>query len=84
MAHAMLFPEGGEARRGKKDERSTRQVAKSLGNFSHELLRQARAVIEHAPTLAEKVRDGFSLDEAYELAMAAKRAPETDEATPNG
>jgi len=72
MAHAILFPEdGGKGGRGKK-------TSQSLGGFGRELLRQARAVLIYAPTLVENVRDGGSLDEAYGIAMTAKRAPETD------
>jgi hypothetical protein len=41
---------GGKASGGKKHEHSTRQVAKSVGNFSHELLRQARMVYLYSPT----------------------------------
>jgi hypothetical protein len=81
MAHAILFPEKGSPGRGKKDPGKN---SKSVGVFSDELLRQARTVMEYAPTLVENVRDGGSLDEAYGIAMTAKRAPETDEATPNG
>jgi hypothetical protein len=52
MAHAMLFPKPEKGGRGKK--------ASATEGFSATLLSQARAVIERAPTLAEKVRDGFS------------------------
>jgi hypothetical protein len=43
-----------------------------LRSFSSEFLRQARLVLKEAPPLAEKVRDGFPLNEAYEVAITAK------------
>lgn len=73
MAHAILFPEPAKLRR----KGSGSLVAK--GQFSEALLSQARAVGKYAPTLVEKVRDGFPLNEAYEVAMTAKHAPDTDE-----
>jgi ParB-like nuclease domain len=74
MAHAILFPreKGG---RGKK--LSGKDDSLSQGHWKN-LVAQARTVIEYAPTLVENVRDGGSLDEAYGIAMTAKRAPETD------
>ena len=62
MAYAILFPpeKGG---RGKKlsQNRESLDVAKKTWD---NLVSQARAVKKYAPTLAEKVRDGFPLNEA--------------------
>jgi hypothetical protein len=52
MAHAILFPKPEKGGRGKK-------AVATIG-FSDSLLSRARIVLEHAPTLVEKVRDGFS------------------------
>jgi hypothetical protein len=78
MAHARLTPpeKGG---RGKKLSGKPESLGITKGHWAN-LVSQARMVMDYAPTLVEKVRDGFPLDEAYDLAMTAKRAPETDEA----
>jgi hypothetical protein len=53
--------------------------SKALGieseRYAAKLVSQARTVLRHTPELAEKVRDGFALSEAYEAAMTVKRAP---------
>jgi hypothetical protein len=52
MAMAMIYPEAPDkGGRGKKG-------SKSLGGFSDELLRQARAVLAFSEPLALRVRDG--------------------------
>jgi hypothetical protein len=37
-------------------------------NWGSPYVSEARTVLVHAPALAEKVRDGFTLNEAYEIA----------------
>jgi hypothetical protein len=63
MARAILFPEdGGKGGRGKKGEHSVRsETGQSLVGFGREFIRQARAVYEYSPKLADEVRDGFPL-----------------------
>jgi hypothetical protein len=48
---------------------ATRRFKHCKGHW-HDLVSNARAVLKHAPTLVEKVRDGFPLNEAYEVAVA--------------
>jgi hypothetical protein len=64
MARAILSPDPSKGGRGKK--------ASPNEGFSATLLSQARTVKKYAPTLVEKVRDGFSLNDAYEVAMTGK------------
>jgi len=72
MAHAMLYPESENPRggRGRKNPEATSE-------FSDRLLQQARFVFRHAPDLAEKVKAGSSLEDAY---TAARELVETREA----
>jgi hypothetical protein len=71
MAYAILHPVAAD-----KGGRGVKKTSPPTGEvFGKELLRQARAVLKHALTLVEKVRDGFPLNEAYEVAMTAKNAP---------
>lgn len=62
MALAMVYPEPEKGGRGKEGK-----LAKSLGEFSGESVRQARAVLAHSPDLARAVVAGAErLSLAYE------------------
>ena len=65
----MLFPDdGGKGGRGKKSEHSKRgETGHSVAGFGAEFLRKARIVCKEAPALAEKGRDGFALNKAFEM-----------------
>jgi hypothetical protein len=56
-----------------------KKTVQRLDSFSKQSLSQARTVLAQARLLAERVRDGFPLNQAYEIAMSAKNAPETDD-----
>jgi hypothetical protein len=68
MAYAFLFPNGEKGGRGKKDPAKT---SKSVGGFSDELLRQARAVLRYSPTLVEKVGLDYTTVRTYAAVACA-------------
>jgi hypothetical protein len=70
MAHAMLHREVTKNRR--KGSSSGKPEDTSKGHWFN-LISQARTVLVHAPALAEKVRDGFPLNEAYEVARQERQ-----------
>ena len=69
MAVAMIYP-GGSGKGANP---------KNLG-LSDELIRQARAVLEHAPSSAPNVLAGASLNDAYDEALKRKKADDSGEA----
>lgn len=73
MAHAILFPTPMSAKESGAMKGKRSLAAKDLP-FSEALLSQAPAVRKYAPTLVEKVRDGFPLDdlEVYRAGRPAR------------
>jgi hypothetical protein len=68
MGYARLFPEAEKGGRGKKLSGKSESLGVSKGHWQN-LVSQARTVRRETPELAIKVRDGFALNEAYEVAM---------------
>jgi hypothetical protein len=72
MAHAILFPDPKKTYRGKKALPKSKALGVESERYAAKLVSQARTVLRHTPELAEKVRDGFALSEAYEAAMTGR------------
>jgi hypothetical protein len=64
MGYTMLFPDPEQGGRGKKLLPKSKSLGVGSEGYAAKLVSQARAVIRHTPELAEKVRDGFPLNEA--------------------
>lgn len=72
MAHALLYPEGENAKGGRG-----RKNSEVPSDFSGKLLQQARFVLRHAPDLVEKVlAGGVSLEHAHNSAREQVEAEE--------
>jgi hypothetical protein len=73
MGYAMLFPE--PTRNRKAGVSSGRPEDRISKGHRQNLVSQARIVLRETPELAIRVREGFSPNEAYEIALRARNTP---------
>ena len=66
MALAILYPEPAKGGRGRKLSQNQESLGIAKKTWENSVS-QARAVLRHTPELAEKVRDGFPLSEAFAM-----------------